>query len=107
LPRRIDRLSFVVELDIDARDRHRRHGHSFRAATCLLPAVGIAESAMLEAADAGRRFGVATTTPDLADQINARARDLGLGGQYTGIRLTDGDPNAVVADPERLRAALA
>jgi Asp/Glu/hydantoin racemase len=72
-----------------------------------VPAVGIAESAMLEAADAGRRFGVATTTPDLADQINARARDLGLGGQYTGIRLTDGDPNAVVADPERLRAALA
>jgi Asp/Glu/hydantoin racemase len=71
------------------------------------PAVGICESSMREAADGGRRFGVATTTPDLLPSIDARAREIGLGGSYTGTRLTDGDPHALVAEPERLRAALA
>ena len=72
-----------------------------------LPVVGIAEASMLEAAEGGRRFGVATTTPALIELIAARARELGLAHLYAGIRLTSGDPLALVADPERLVDALA
>ncbi|MFE0753682.1 aspartate/glutamate racemase family protein [Inquilinus sp. NPDC058860] len=72
-----------------------------------VPVVGLCEAGMLEAAAGGRRFGVATTTPGLAAAIDAKARALGLGPLYTGIRLTPGDPAALVADPQRLEQALA
>jgi Asp/Glu/hydantoin racemase len=72
-----------------------------------IPAVGICEAAMIEAAAGGRRFGVATVTPDLAEPITKRARDLGLLHLFTGIRLTPGDPVALTADPARLQASLA
>lgn len=76
-------------------------------ANTTTPAIGIAEAAMLEAANGGRRFGVATTTAALTAQIAARVHDLGLTAQYSGIRVTDGDPGLLTADPERLHAALA
>lgn len=69
--------------------------------------VGIAEAAMLEAAEGGRRFGVATTTAALTAQIDARVNDLGLTAQYSATRVTEGDPSLLTADPERLRASLA
>jgi Asp/Glu/hydantoin racemase len=72
-----------------------------------IPAVGICEAAMLEAAAGGRRFGVATVTPRLVEPITARARDLGLAHLFTGIRLTPGDPLALTADPARLQQCLA
>jgi allantoin racemase len=72
-----------------------------------IPVVGIAEAAMLEAATDGRRFGVATTTPALAERIAAYASELGLAEHYAGIRLTPGDPLALTADPPRLLEALA
>jgi Asp/Glu/hydantoin racemase len=72
-----------------------------------IPAVGICEAAMIEAAIGGRRFGVATVTPDLAQPITERARDLGLLHLFTGIRLTPGDPVALAADPVRLQECLA
>jgi len=72
-----------------------------------IPVVGIAEAAMLEAAAGRRRFGVATTTPALVALIAERARDLGVADFYAGIRLTGGDPLALVADPARLVDALA
>jgi Asp/Glu/hydantoin racemase len=62
---------------------------------------------MLEAATDGRRFGVATTTPDLVAAIGQRARDYGVEHLFTGIRLTAGDPHAVTADAAWLRDALA
>ncbi|MDM0018722.1 aspartate/glutamate racemase family protein [Variovorax saccharolyticus] len=76
-------------------------------AACRVPVVGIAEAAMLEASAAGRRFGIATVTPDLVLPIEGRARALGLLGAYCGIRLTDGDPRALAADPQALEEALA
>ncbi len=76
-------------------------------AAVTLPVVGICEASMREAAADGRRFGVATVTPGLAGPIAARARALGLGARYTGIRLTPGDPIALAADPPSLEAALA
>lgn len=72
-----------------------------------VPVVGICEASMIEASRNGRRFGVATTTPDLAEAIAGRARDLGLSHLYTGIRCTPGDPIAVAGDEKLLGQALA
>ena len=75
--------------------------------TLKLPAVGIGEAAMLEAAEGGRRFGVATTTPLLKAKIDALSVALGLRSHYSGTRFADGDPQELMRDPARLRAALA
>ncbi len=72
-----------------------------------VPVAGIAEASMREASQGGRRFGVATTTPDLVGAITDRADALGLGAVLTGVRCTPGDPVALMADPDRLRSALA
>ncbi|RTE90911.1 aspartate/glutamate racemase family protein [Bradyrhizobium sp. LVM 105] len=72
-----------------------------------LPAVGIGESSMLEAAEKGRRFGVATTTPLLGAKIAALPDALGLRSHYAGTRFADGDPEALMRDSARLRDALA
>jgi allantoin racemase len=75
-------------------------------ANTIVPTVGIAEAAILDAATAGRRFGIATTTPRLAARINARVEDLCMAEFYTGIRITDGDPNELIRNPDLLRSAL-
>ena len=72
-----------------------------------LPVVGIGESSILQAAEGGRRFGVATTTPLLKAKIDALPDALGLRSRYTGCRFADGDPLELMRDPLRLRAALA
>ena len=72
-----------------------------------VPVVGICEASMIEASEGGRRFGVATSTPELAEAIGQRAHDLGLAHLYTGIRCTAGDPVALAADPALLIEALA
>ncbi len=64
-----------------------------------IPVVGIGEAAMREAASGDRRFGVATTTPDLVRSIEAGVHDLGLAGHFTGVRVPEGDPLAFAADP--------
>jgi len=71
------------------------------------PAVGIGESAMLAAAENGRRFGVATTTALLKAKIDALPDALGLRSRYTGTRFAEGDPQELMREPARLRAALA
>ncbi|MEU6664208.1 aspartate/glutamate racemase family protein [Streptomyces sp. NPDC046821] len=76
-------------------------------AVAPVPVVGIAEAAMAEAAEGGRRFGIATTTPGLARAIDARVELLGHASQYTGIRLTPGDPHELAATPEVMRERLA
>ncbi len=78
-----------------------------REASQLTPVIGICEASMLDASEGGRRFGVATVTPDLVESIDAKARELGLGHLYTGVRLTPGEPRALTADPQALEAALA
>ncbi|MEV7568626.1 aspartate/glutamate racemase family protein [Streptomyces tanashiensis] len=67
-----------------------------------IPVVGIGEAALLEAAAGGTPFGIATTTPLLADAIHARVNALGLADRYTGLRLTAGAPERLSADPELL-----
>ncbi|MFB7371881.1 aspartate/glutamate racemase family protein [Streptomyces sp. NPDC056222] len=72
-----------------------------------VPVVGIGEAAVLEAAASGRQFGIATTTPWLAGSIVERVAALGLSDRFTGLRLTEGDPQALSADPDALRESLA
>lgn len=72
-----------------------------------VPVIGICEASMIDASQGGRRFGVATVTPDLAVAIAARAASIGLADLYTGIRCTPGDPEALANDPENLRRELA
>ncbi|MDR7375990.1 Asp/Glu/hydantoin racemase [Rhodoferax ferrireducens] len=77
-----------------------------RASTSV-PVVGICEASLLEAAQGGRRFGIATVTPALAQLIQQRVDALGLAAQYTGIRLTPGDPRVLATHPAQLEAELA
>src|SRR4051794_32947280 len=70
------------------------------------PVVGIGEAAMRAAAHGGRRFGIATVTPALVASIAGLADRLGLSAQFTGTRLTQGDPVVLAADQDRLVAAL-
>ncbi|CDZ40863.1 Hydantoin racemase [Neorhizobium galegae bv. officinalis] len=71
-----------------------------------LPTVGICEASMYEASAGGRRFGIATVTPDLVASFAAKAETLGLAHLFTGTRLTSGDPLVLASDPARLHAAL-
>ncbi len=71
------------------------------------PVTGLCEASMLAAAAQCRRFAVATTTPDLVQPMRAKACGLGLEGKFTGIRLTEGDPLALAAEPQKMKEALA
>lgn len=68
--------------------------------------VGICEASMLEASAGGRRFGIATVTPELVRSFALKAHTLGISQLFTGTRLTSGDPFALASDPERLIASL-
>jgi allantoin racemase len=71
------------------------------------PVTGLAEAAMAEAAAGGRRFAVATTTPDLAAAIDRRAAAYGHRDSYIGTYVTPGDPVATTSDPAAAATALA
>lgn len=71
------------------------------------PVTGIAEAAMAEAGQGGRRFAVVTTTPELAPSIAEAAESYGHGSLFAGTALTAGDPVKLMADPARLAAELA
>ena len=74
-----------------------------------IPVFGIGEAVFHEAARGGRPFGIVTVTPDaqLLASFRQKADALGYGPQYCGARVTTGDPQALVAFPEQLDAALA
>jgi Asp/Glu/hydantoin racemase len=72
-----------------------------------IPVIGICEASMIEAGQNGRKFGVATVTPDLAEAIAARAHCLGYAHTYTGIRCTLGDPQQLAGNNDLLCKELA
>ncbi|AKM30231.1 hydantoin racemase [Pandoraea faecigallinarum] len=72
-----------------------------------VPVVGIGATSVREAGAGGRRFGIATTTPLLANSIVANVRALGLGANFTGARFTTGDPLALGDVPSQLESRLA
>lgn len=71
-----------------------------------VPVTGIAEAGMAEAASDGRRFAVVTTTPKLRDRIRETAARHGH-ERFAGTWTTDGDPAALMTDPQALEKALA
>ncbi|MFH7564925.1 aspartate/glutamate racemase family protein [Oceanimonas smirnovii] len=73
-----------------------------------VPVVGIAESAYLAAAREGRRFAIATITPDaeLLAFFKHKAMTLGLEQQFCGTRVTTGDPTELVMSSDKLDHAL-
>jgi len=73
-------------------------------ARLAVPVVGIAEAA--KAATAPAPFAVVTTLPGLEATIRRRARDYGAVDRLVTVRHTRGDGQALMADPERLVAAL-
>jgi Asp/Glu/hydantoin racemase len=75
-------------------------------ARVTVPVVGLCEASLLEASRGGRRFGIATVTPDLVTSFAAKAEGLGLSPLFTGTRLTEGDPLFLASDPDRLNTAL-
>ncbi|MBU2958295.1 aspartate/glutamate racemase family protein [Paracoccus sp. 1_MG-2023] len=77
------------------------------ASRLTVPVTGLAKASFVAAARHGR-FGVATTTPDLAAAIDARAAALGHGDRFVGTFVAgDADPLALMSDPDRLVATLA
>lgn len=76
-------------------------------ASVSIPVFGIGEASMREGAMGGRRFGIATTTPDLGPAITAAVDRLGLTPCFTGCRIPPGDPLALAADPALQDAYLA
>jgi allantoin racemase len=82
-------------------------GASRLRALLPVPVIGIGEAAVQEAAAGGRRFGIATTTPQLVRSIEASVLSLGLGGRFTGVRVPAGDPLTFAANPVDQDEALA
>lgn len=80
-------------------------GRAALAARLDVPVVGIGQAAALAASAGGRRFAVATHTPGLRTGIDALMRSHAPNG-FVGTFLTEGDPNALAADPARLDQAL-
>lgn len=73
-----------------------------------LPIVGIGEEAFHEAGENGQSFAIVTITPDpaLLASFKDKADELGYTDQYLGVVVTDGDPNEILKDEQRLDQAL-
>ena len=76
-----------------------------RSATGV-PTIGIGEAAMRAASAGQRRFGIATTTPELDSPMQSLAQSLHLQHLYTGAHYTQGEPLQLVAQPDALTQQL-
>ncbi len=72
-----------------------------------VPVIGIGEASIRAAAERGRRFSIATTTPLLVPAIRSRVAMLGFEAQLGGIHVSSQDPALLTADAHALEAALA
>ena len=66
-----------------------------------IPVVGIGQAGVLAACAGGRRFGMATSTPLLADSLTALAHAHAQASLFTGVEVTASPPLELAADPER------
>jgi allantoin racemase len=71
-----------------------------------IPVLGIGETSIRHAASRGRRFAVATTTPDLASSIGRQVAALELGHAFAGVFLTGTGPLELREDAQRLLTEL-
>lgn len=72
-----------------------------------LEVLGIGQGSIQQASKGGRSFGMATSTPLLADSLAKLVDSHGKSGTFTGVRLTASEPLALAADPERQYRELA
>ncbi|MDO5746607.1 MAG: aspartate/glutamate racemase family protein [Actinomycetaceae bacterium] len=72
-----------------------------------LPVVGIGESAIIVASRHQRPWAMATSTPLLADGLDALAKKHGGTAPFHGVFLTESEPLELAADPQRQYAELA
>lgn len=72
-----------------------------------VPVVGIGEASFAAASRGGRRFGIATTTAGLVNAIEAMIEQRSSGALFTGVRVAEGDPLVLAADPAAQEHALA
>jgi Asp/Glu/hydantoin racemase len=70
-------------------------------AELAIPVIGIGEAAVRAAAVGGRRFGMATSTDELADSLRELVAAHSAAEQFTGLRLTVSGPTVLAADAER------
>lgn len=75
------------------------------AAMLPVPVVGIGAAALREAAAIGR-FSVVMTTPGLIAMVGRYAATLGVADRLVSVPGTTGDPATLMADADRLLAAL-
>lgn len=71
-----------------------------------LPVTGIGEAGITEAARGGLRYAIVTVTPELHDSLVAAAHASAPAEQFTGVRYTQGDRQAVMRSPLGLQQAL-
>jgi Asp/Glu/hydantoin racemase len=69
-----------------------------------IPVIGIGQGSVHAAAHASdgqlRRFGMATSTPQLVDALGKLVATRGFSQQFTGVRLTRSEPMVLAADAE-------
>ena len=70
------------------------------------PVTGIAEAGLAEAVAGGRRFAIATTTPDLVTSIAGAVHRYGHADRFIGTYLTAGDVDHLMRHPDLLADAL-
>lgn len=68
--------------------------------TLRVPVVGIGQAAVREAAARGRRFAMATTTPELTGSLRRLVERQRAGENFAGVFLTRDAPLALAVDPE-------
>lgn len=76
-------------------------GRAALAAQVPVPVVGIGQASVIAAAREGRRFGMATSTPELVASLEGLVAEHGASEHFSGVRLTDSEPLPLAADPER------
>ena len=81
-------------------------GRAALAARLACPVIGIGAAAARASGAGGRRFAVVTTTPGLEQPIDRLMRAHAGAGRYIGCHFAEGDALALMADPDRLDAAL-
>ncbi len=80
-----------------------------------IPVTGIGKASMVLAAEGSvdgsskgkrRKFGIATSTPDLIDNLTKKVRRHGYEDCFTGVRVPEGEASYVMSDKSLLEKAL-
>lgn len=82
-------------------------GRSALADSLDIPVIGIGQASIHTACAEGRRFGMATSTPLLAESLSALVKDHGRSRWFTGVRLTRSEPLVLAANAEQQYLELA